>query len=64
MLGPLLLLVFINDELEGINCHAGLFADDCILYTEVNNAQDQVNLKSFLNEVEKWCGECHMTLNT
>lgn len=56
VLGPLL-LVFINDVQEGINCHARLFADYCILYTEVNNVQDQVNINTCLKKVEgcdKW----------
>lgn len=64
MLGPLLFLVFINDVLEGIDCHAKLFAEDCILYTQVSNFQDQVNLNSWLKKAEEWCDEWQMTLNT
>lgn len=64
VLGPLVFLVFINYVLEKISCRARLFADDCILYAEVNNVQDQVNLNSCLKKVEEWCNEWQMILNT
>lgn len=37
VLWPQLLLVFINGVLKGINCHATLFVNNCIVYTEINN---------------------------
>lgn len=64
VLGPSPFLVFINDVLEGINCHAGRFAGCCILYTDVNNVKYQVNLIYCLNKVEEWCDEWQMIMTT
>ena len=36
MLGPLLFLVYINDIIEDIHSHSGLFADDRSLYLIVD----------------------------
>ena len=36
ILGPLLFLIYINDIIEGIHSHRGLFADDRSLYLVVD----------------------------
>lgn len=52
--GPLPFLVFINDVLDGMSVTTRLFADDCILYTEVKNKDDQIRLNNCLRLVKEW----------
>ena len=40
VLGPLLFLLFINDLPNNIKSSVRLFADDCVLYTTVENSED------------------------
>lgn len=53
VLVPLLFLIAINDVLDGVNVSARLFVDDCILYTEVKNMDDQIKLNNCLQKVEE-----------
>lgn len=46
ILGPLFFLVFINDIVHDIPVKIQLFADDCVLYVEVNACSDQVLLNN------------------
>ena len=53
VLGPLLLLLYINDisHLDS-TCH--LYADDCILYRNIKSIQDTVLLQKDLYLLEQW----------
>lgn len=65
VLGPLLFLIFINDITNEINApvQIKLFADDCVLYNEINCPEDQVSLNSNLQSIVSWCSRWSMELN-
>lgn len=48
VLGPILFLLFINDIANKIDATVRLFADDCIIYREINTQDDQVLLNDAL----------------
>lgn len=45
VLGPLLFLVYINDLPDNISSEVRLFADDCVIYRQIKNNLDQVQLQ-------------------
>ena len=53
-LGPLLYLIFINDLPQLIQSKVRLFADDCIVYREINNKTDCETLQDDLHALERW----------
>ena len=52
VLGPLLFLLYINDIDQDIQSTVCLFADDCILYNEINNASDAQILQDDINKFQ------------
>lgn len=60
--GPLLFLIYINDLLDNINSSIKLFADEFIIYSEINNLNDTLVLQSDLNKVSEWRNKWLMTL--
>ena len=50
ILGPVLFLLYINDITNYINANLRLFADDCILYNEIQSSQDYLSLQNNLNQ--------------
>jgi hypothetical protein len=50
--GPLLFLVYINDLPENLHSLAKLFADDCLLYREVNTKSDTNKLQEDLDMLQ------------
>lgn len=64
VLGPLLFLIYINDISLGISSSIRLFADDCVLYRKINNANDVVQLQTDLTLIHDWCLKWKMSLNT
>lgn len=64
VLGPIFFLVFINDIVNDIPVKIKLFADDCILYQEVNTPDDQELLNSALDKLHIWCERWQMCINT
>lgn len=63
VLGPLFFLVFINDIVHDIPVKIKLFADDCVLYNEICNHNDQAVLNASLEKIQTWCTRWQMTLN-
>ena len=54
VLGPILLLLHINDLPSVISSKVRLFADDCLVYREIKSRQDQNDLQKDLNLRETW----------
>ena len=56
VLGPLLLLVYIDDMPSYIQSPARLFADDCLLYKKIRSADDCAELQEDLQQLQEWEG--------
>ena len=54
IIGPVAFLMYINDIINNIKCQCMLYADDCVLYSCVNNANDAKMLQHDLDRVIKW----------
>lgn len=65
VLGPLLFLVYINDIHLCVEppITIKLFADDCVLYTAINNRNDQIKLNTPLHSTEAWCTRWGLRIN-
>lgn len=63
VLGPLLFLIFINDITNNIGCKIKLFADDCVIYKEINSHNDHLDLSDSLNTLAEWCSQWQMSIN-
>jgi hypothetical protein len=63
VLGPLLFNIFVNDIVNNINSNVRLFADDCVVYKEISNANDESVVQTDLDEISKWVKINRMGLN-
>ena len=54
VLGPTLFLAFINDLPLHVQSRSRLFADDCVVYREINNISDSLLLQQDLHNLAKW----------
>eukprot|EP00795_Rhopilema_esculentum_P011257 gene11257-21446_t len=54
VLGPLLFLLFMNNITMQIDSHLKVFADDCLLYEEVNDSVMAENLQRNLDLLGQW----------
>ena len=54
VLGPLLFLLFINDLPDKIVSNTRLFADDCIVYRQINRPEDCLTLQGDLDTLAEW----------
>ena len=64
VLGPLMFLIYINDIQDSVQYSTTrLFADDCLLYRVINNAQDSDKLQSDLTRLQEWSETWQMQFN-
>lgn len=64
VLGPLLFLIFINDMQNSVgNCNLKLFADDSLVYQQINSQTDAINFQSDLNNLSIWADTWQMRFN-
>ena len=63
VLGPLLFLCHINDLQEAVKSKVRLFADDCLLYRNINTPQDHITLQEDLRYLEDWAKKWGMRFN-
>ena len=63
VLGPVLFLLYINDITDSINSNIRLFADDSILYREIQTPKDHGILQTDLNKLSEWATKWQMNFN-
>lgn len=63
VLGPLLFLIYINDIVKDVQVPVKLFADDCVIYSEIKSPQDQVALNEALLKIKEWSDKWQMKIN-
>ena len=63
VLGPVLLILFINDISCSVQSNLRLFADDCVLYREVVTHQDCLVFQQDLQRVFRWPKTWQLTFN-
>ena len=63
VLGPLLFLCHINDLPAAVASQVRLFADDCLIYREVNEFKDHYTLQRDLKNLEDWAEKWGMRFN-
>jgi len=56
-------MIYINDIILGIDSEIRLFADDCILYTQIRNSCDSASLQSDINKLHEWSHKWQMSCN-
>ena len=64
VLGLLMFLVHINDIIKNISGQMRLFADDALLYNQINSDDDAASLQHDLNTLDKWAHMWKMAFNT
>lgn len=63
VLGPILFLIYINDIGNTLSSTIRLFADDCIIYRQMSNAEDKNSLQVDLDKLAFWCCQWQMEIN-
>ena len=63
VLGPLLFLCHINDLPLSVDCKIRLFADNCLIYREINSIEDKVQLQKDLDSLQDWAENWGMRFN-
>ena len=59
----LLFLLHINELPSCVNSKVRLFADDCLLYREIKNNQDQIDMQRDLDALMDWGSTWGMKFN-
>ena len=69
VLGPLLVVIYINDLLDNVKSNGLLFADDTKIFKEITGKDDALSMQYDINSMEKWThdwllsfhpGKCHV----
>ena len=60
---PFIFLCHFNDLPSAVKSQVRLFADDCLLYREVNTTQDHYTLQEDLRQLEAWADTWGMRVN-
>ena len=63
VLGPMLFLLYINDITDGIDSGMRLFADDSIVYREIQSPADHHQLELDLDKLHEWASTWQMAFN-
>ena len=63
VLGPILFLLHINNLPSIVSSKVRLFADDCLIYKQIKNNNDQIELQRDLNLLESWGAKWGMRFN-
>ena len=63
VLGPLLLLCYINNLPNNVTSRVKLYADDVLLYTPVNTIVDCQSLQEDLDRLVQWADRWQMNFN-
>ncbi len=63
VLGPLLFLLYLNDIASTVQSTPRLFADDCLLYRQINSPQDAIQLQNDLDNLQVWEQQWSMSFN-
>ena len=63
VLGPILFLAYINDMPDAITSKSRLFADDSIVYRQIDNDEDRHTLQDDLNKLHQWELDWGMSFN-
>ena len=62
-MGPLFFIVYINDITNCVSSLCRLFADDCIIYRQIDLPTDANILQDDLLQLERWEKTWHMKFN-
>ena len=54
VLGPTLFLIYINELPQAVSCNVSLYADDTLLYSEVNSDQEKQLFQMNINALHDW----------
>ena len=63
VLGPILFLIYINDLPNSLSSKVRIFADDAIVYREINSLQSCLELQNDINKLMAWEKEWLMEFN-
>jgi len=63
VLGPTLFLIYINDLPHVVKCQVSLYADDTLLYAEVQNKADEQSFQTDIDAVYQWSLKWKMPFN-
>ena len=63
VLGPLLLLAYVNIIWRNMESTIRLFADDCVIYRKIINNADMEKLQKDLDRLGEWAVENAMKIN-
>ena len=64
VIGPVLILIYVNDLPNGIKSNVRLFTDDTIMYLTINNSDEYQQLQHDLTLLQNWGEEWQTQFNT